>query len=509
MKKEVDSMWNKVYDFYKNAVIGDNDMMASDKISEEFINSWEKAKREGLIGELFPTEELIVKQPYTVALSKKQILEDYEKSLFYEKIMANLEINRVIISDEEIGEMHVPSFSTAERVIYRKRLKKVSDSVCSKQVQEDVSVRKEDGKIVKLQKGTKTSKLLRVLCKEEKNITETINIHSRLIADSEFQGDMCLSVHPLDFLTASMNKNGWCSCFNVAKYNWGCYCSSTATIAQSPTTIIAYVPSKTPVDYNGVEWNSKRLRVLIHVSNNMFHIGKFYPSEPMGMREALSKMVAEKLYGRELVEKTGVEEFEIDPVVENYYHDGIYSTHYFKEGLGKDVEVRIIEQSDLNCPSCGDQFSEDTGTPLCTSCFKGFSCSCCGESVSVDDHRTLDNGDIVCSYCFDDMYHWCDGCQDYHLIEDSVLTDTRRMNLSWNYARKNHNKQSFIESSSFFSSWGSYCELSMADARESICFFVAEDGKEYYVTPKVRDEMCFFGVKIEEICHRLKTFTVD
>ncbi len=46
-------------------------------------------------------------------------------------------------------------------------------------------------------------------------------------------------------------------------------------------------------------------------------------------------------------------------------------------------------------------------------------CSSCGEEIEEDDDfETLDDGSIVCKYCYEDMYQPCDFCGEMTLVDD-------------------------------------------------------------------------------------------
>ena len=65
--------------------------------------------------------------------------------------------------------------------------------------------------------------------------------HSQIFNTNKMTGTLCLSIHPLDYATASDNDNGWSSCMS-----WrddGCYRMGTVEMMNSPMVICAYFAS--------------------------------------------------------------------------------------------------------------------------------------------------------------------------------------------------------------------------------------------------------------------------
>ena len=80
-------------------------------------------------------------------------------------------------------------------------------------------------------------------------------------------GDFCISIHPLDFLTSSVNTYNWRSCHALD----GEYRAGNLSYMVDKSTIICYLKgannAKLPMFPDDVPWNSKKWRVLIYVSD--------------------------------------------------------------------------------------------------------------------------------------------------------------------------------------------------------------------------------------------------
>ena len=84
--------------------------------------------------------------------------------------------------------------------------------------------------------------------------------HSRALNCKTIKGNLCLSIHPLDYVTMSDNTFNWDSCMN-----WmGCcgdFRLGTIECMNSPYIVVAYVESENEkLVFGHHEWNSKRWR---------------------------------------------------------------------------------------------------------------------------------------------------------------------------------------------------------------------------------------------------------
>lgn len=102
---------------------------------------------------------------------------------------------------------------------------------------------------------------------------------SMLIQEDKIEGTLCLSVHPLDFLSVSENNHNWRSCHALD----GEYRAGNLSYMKDKTTIICYLKGKNqeklPHFPDSVLWNSKKWRVLLFFSENwdMLFAGRQYP----------------------------------------------------------------------------------------------------------------------------------------------------------------------------------------------------------------------------------------
>jgi hypothetical protein len=137
-----------------------------------------------------------------------------------------------------------------------------------------------DGKVIK--KGSKLVKAFRHFIRDnDRSLTDIQNEASRIIQEDRIEGTLCLSVHPLDFLSVSENTYNWRSCHALD----GEYRAGNLSYMMDRHTIVCYLkggdnmilPSFSP----DVKWNSKKWRVLLYVSADwrMIIAGRQYPFE--------------------------------------------------------------------------------------------------------------------------------------------------------------------------------------------------------------------------------------
>ena len=135
------------------------------------------------------------------------------------------------------------------------------------------------GKVIK--KGTKLVKAFRNFIENEKSLTDIQNEASRIIQEDKIEGTLCLSVHPLDFLSLSENTYNWRSCHSLD----GEYRAGNLSYMMDKHTIVCYLKGADDINLQAfhpdVKWNSKKWRVLLYISEdwNMLFAGRQYPFE--------------------------------------------------------------------------------------------------------------------------------------------------------------------------------------------------------------------------------------
>lgn len=105
------------------------------------------------------------------------------------------------------------------------------------------------------------------------------NEMSRIIQENKVTGTLCLSVHPLDFLSSSENQHNWRSCHALD----GDYRAGNLSYMTDNCTIMAYLKSEGDVALprfpESVPWNNKKWRCLFFFDHNnkLVYEGRQYP----------------------------------------------------------------------------------------------------------------------------------------------------------------------------------------------------------------------------------------
>lgn len=134
-----------------------------------------------------------------------------------------------------------------------------------------------NGTVIK--KGTKIIKAFKYFIDDKSILEEMQNYASRIIQEDKVCGRLCLSVHPLDFLSASENQHKWRSCHALD----GEFRAGNLSYMLDDSTIMIYLKSDKDVILprfpESVPWNNKKWRRWLHFSNdkNMLIAGRPYP----------------------------------------------------------------------------------------------------------------------------------------------------------------------------------------------------------------------------------------
>lgn len=294
----------------------------------------------------------------------------------------------------------------------------------------------------KMNKGCKVSKALQKI--------NNLFVHSKYYEDFRLQhsmvrnvkrikGTMCLSIHPLDFMTASDNNYKWDSCLSWSAH--GDYRQGTITMMNSPCVVIAYI--KGEGNYCG--WNNKKWRQFYIVDEKYITCLIQYPYE----NDYLSKMCLAEL--RSLAEqnlgwgpytqepqdiKAGtnnhIEELDTDITLALrfcYMYNDFYGTGhftYFSTGLKSETPI-IIDTSPEGvdqCMICGKASCIDySGELACEKCIPCCYCENCGDKESIDNSYEVDD-EYYCQSCYEDLSYCC-WTEEKHTNDNLVALKVR------------------------------------------------------------------------------------
>ena len=298
------------------------------------------------------------------------------------------------------------------------------------------------GKLIKFNQGEKIMRAMRKLCAAlaaigYEDLTEDFEQmrldHSRALNQKTTQGELCLSIHPLDYATASDNANGWSSCMSWQED--GCYRLGTVEMMNSPMVICAYLKSNVQeMKFHNYTWPSKKWRAWIIVTKDSILCNRNYPytSDELS-REAIKwvKDLAEANLGWEYRNEI----LSVDDWQDKLNATFFWSTNYMYNDVRNDMlmvpsvyttnEMYDINYSGIaNCMNCGKRILYDdgeAGTLCCEDCRLVKHCECCGCAIDPDsEHFYGPNDELYCEDCYYDNVVNCHICNTDIYAGDAI-----------------------------------------------------------------------------------------
>jgi hypothetical protein len=263
-----------------------------------------------------------------------------------------------------------------------------------------------------LREGAKTIKALGKLNQKfihSKNFEEFRIAHSMVLNQKAIKGTLCLSIHPLDYITMSDNSYDWDSCMSWIT-DVGSHRCGTIEMMNSPCVVVAYLKGDKPF----MGCSNKKWRSLFIVTKDLISAVKPYPYE----NKYLTQYCLDWL--RELVESSNYstyypttysvisnEAFEIKPhktvdfdITTNFMYNDYYGEYlsYVSTSTSTSGTIFINYSGVLNCMICGELYDPiDTCFVGCEKCFPFFCCDEC-DCWRHEDERS-DSGENICRYC--------------------------------------------------------------------------------------------------------------
>ena len=249
--------------------------------------------------------------------------------------------------------------------------------------------------------------------------------HSQVLNSRKVTGNLCISIHPLDYMTMSDNNCNWHSCMSWE--NDGEYKQGTVEMMNSSAIVVGYIESATPMSIGHHSWNSKKWRSLYFVNDSLITNIKGYPYKNHPADKAILawlKELMEKTYGntygklekfcseentREISLSTNImyNDCEFGNVcTDDEFHIGFVNTKV------KPNELLYFDYSGpCQCMICGAPYSIDDDCPeelACSACSEYVYCDECGGAYEREEMVDVEG----CWYCED--------CANTYLAEDCV-----------------------------------------------------------------------------------------
>lgn len=316
-----------------------------------------------------------------------------------------------------------------------------------------------NGKIIKLQTGAKVTRILGKIAAgfNLPDYEEFRICHSQVLNQKKLRGNLCLSIHPLDYMTMSDNANGWTS--SMSWQENGCYRQGTVEMMNSPMVVVAYLTSSCNMGLpGGGEWNSKKWRQLFIVNPNFIGNVKAYPYQNDSLTAAVLdwlKELAETVnlgeYHSKMTQYDTSRDFDIngkwyciDPYTNLMYND--FSDNQFAY-ISKKLSEGTYEfcySGESECMCCGETFCEfdHEGSLLGDCCGKIFFCDSCRDHYYSEDDLIELDGNYYCQYCFqnyaiaDDLtgeVHHRDNIVNIYLADDDKAYYNHVIHVFYDY----------------------------------------------------------------------------
>lgn len=315
-------------------------------------------------------------------------------------------------------------------------------------------------------KGSKIIKSFKYFEHDKDRLRAIQDEASMLIQETKISGYLCMSIHPLDYLSSSENTYKWRSCHALD----GEYRAGNLSYMTDKSTIVCYLEGdrevKLPNFPETIKWNSKKWRMLLNtdIHNHLVFAGRQYPFFSYSALEEIRKQFLPIVLGPiEYLSdwhndtKIGWDSgYNMDKYDENentfpfnhhsvrhffpgripiidyhlikngsdlHYNDYLESHIYTKPYYCWDVkmfypatEIRIGRK--VRCTRCGKQYITESNSMICDECEEILNdtrnityCACCDRRFYRNDITwELADGDIVCADCARAQTEVCDRC---------------------------------------------------------------------------------------------------
>jgi hypothetical protein len=261
--------------------------------------------------------------------------------------------------------------------------------------------------------------------------------------------NVVLSIHPLDFMTASDNNCNWSSCMS---WRTGGYSSGTLEMMNSNMVIIAYVENKNDkFMFNEHELTNKSWRAFFYIHKDIICSGKNYPFQNYELSQEVVKVL------REMAEENlgwkyqyGVQQYyDLFPFSQNDYLRNDYNIRYMHRTY--DWNRHQFNEATYNYPKnekhsiiistlgMYNDLVEDHSTKYF--CVRNYVkhnlflnasgpayCLCCGQRINKNEKYDSCEEDFLThgrqKYCEDcqNKYH-CDWCGGVHNDEELYVVN--------------------------------------------------------------------------------------
>lgn len=390
---------------------------------ETILKPWEEAKSQYL-AKMFG-RELILQKPIFYEANSDEITAEIEHNIFDYHSKGWEFVN-------SIYDLIAQNYSG-----YRKIKDLIYDDFLATNIYDgaDFDILLPNGKNYKVRNGCKVSRVLGKLAAafNLRGYEDFRIAHSMILNQKTLKGNLCISIHPLDYMTMSDNDCDWSSCMSWTEE--GEYRRGTVEMMNSKSVVVAYLTAKEPYQWNEYEWSNKKWRQLFIVTPDVICGIKGYPY----CNEGIEKIVADWL--RELAPWEYSDEYiSMYPGTKNLlpngnnvhvsfhtnamYNDFGCTSHHAYFGVNVSSDIRHTYSGYTECMCCGSYSSnsddyDNEESLICENCEKTHRCYDCGERHEESEMHNID-GVWLCDYCADSAACYCELTEEQHLNSNLV-----------------------------------------------------------------------------------------
>lgn len=321
-----------------------------------------------------------------------------------------------------------------------------------------------EGNVMKLSTGCKTMKAIGRMAKAcGEDIADAFEVlrlrQSQVLNEARIAANLCISIHPLDYMTASYNRNDWrsCMCWDGGEYRRG-----VVEMMNSTMVVVAYVESKSQnltwwQDETVLKWNSKKWREFFIVRPDMITGIKGYPywnrqleDEALTWLREIFAPVFNVAYTNSIKEWTigepvTIPEMDIQcssinmscgPAMYNDFYDENLYHAVFSKNMNKN-NLYIDYSGESECVVCGKSADDEfdcEGSLVCVDCITHYTCDKCGDVIYHTSDVYEVNGRCYCPSCYENLIA-CDMCENiFDPDEDEVF----RFCVCWDEYNADH-----------------------------------------------------------------------
>jgi hypothetical protein len=260
---------------------------------------------------------------------------------------------------------------------------------------------------IQVPSGIKLTKAFKFFVDDSEDLYDIQTEASRIIQEDKIKGELCFSVHPLDYLSSSETTYKWRSCHALN----GDFRAGNLSYMLDSSTIVCYIKgedeAKLPRFPSSVLWNSKKWRMLLFISDdeNLLFAGRQYPFFSMPLLKIIRtnwlrlqpwpmyiwSQWHKKQFNFSDFDENNDENFYFPPYIpinrglyklqdiiidasKLHFNDLLYSSVYkpyymYNTYTGIDNIPHLLVGAQVTCPCCGKELLRDSERMVCDDCY--------------------------------------------------------------------------------------------------------------------------------------------